>query len=91
MKNNFLAVLAIFLIATVGCSKSEESGSASSGGKTASKSKSATATAIAPVVTGSPVVGKPAPEITGPDTDGEMFNLSDYHGKVVMLDFWGDW
>ena len=36
-------------------------------------------------------VGKVAPDIEGPDLDGENFKLSDYRGKVVMLDFWGDW
>ncbi|MHC5050821.1 MAG: TlpA family protein disulfide reductase [Planctomycetota bacterium] len=36
-------------------------------------------------------VGKPAPEIEGEDLAGESFKLSDYRGKVVMLDFWGDW
>ncbi len=36
-------------------------------------------------------VGKVAPDIAGPDIDGEEFKLSDYRGKVVMLDFWGDW
>jgi hypothetical protein len=35
--------------------------------------------------------GKPAPEIAGTDIDGKDFKLSDYRGKVVMLDFWGDW
>lgn len=36
-------------------------------------------------------VGKPAPEISGVDLDDVEFNLSDYRGKVVMIDFWGDW
>lgn len=36
-------------------------------------------------------VGKAAPEIEGEDADGKKFKLSDYRGKVVMLDFWGDW
>ena len=36
-------------------------------------------------------VGKTAPEIEGEDLDGKKFKLSDYKGKVVMLDFWGDW
>jgi AhpC/TSA family len=31
-------------------------------------------------------VGKPAPEITGEDTDGKPFKLSDYKGKVVVVD-----
>ena len=36
-------------------------------------------------------IGKVAPEIAGADTDGVDFKLSDYRGKVVFLDFWGDW
>ena len=36
-------------------------------------------------------VGKKAPEIIGKDTDNVEFKLSDYRGKIVMLDFWGDW
>lgn len=36
-------------------------------------------------------VGKEAPEIRAPDLDGKEFKLSDYRGKVVLLDFWGDW
>src|SRR5262245_13263006 len=34
------------------------------------------------------LVGKAAPEIEGEDQDGKRFKLSDYHGKVVLLDFW---
>jgi len=36
-------------------------------------------------------IGKTAPDIEGEDLDGVMFKLSDYRGKVVVLDFWGDW
>jgi hypothetical protein len=36
-------------------------------------------------------VGNKAPEIEGKDLEGRQFKLSDYHGKVVMLDFWGNW
>ncbi|MDP6424698.1 MAG: redoxin domain-containing protein [Planctomycetota bacterium] len=32
-----------------------------------------------------------APDIVGKDIDGHTFKLSDYRGKVVVLDFWGDW
>jgi len=35
--------------------------------------------------------GKLAPEIIGVDTSGQPMRLSDYRGKVVVLDFWGDW
>lgn len=36
-------------------------------------------------------IGKPAPEILGQDVDGKQMKLSDYRGKVVVIDFWGDW
>jgi len=36
-------------------------------------------------------VGKTVPEVEGVDVDGVDFKLSDYRGKVVMLDFWGHW
>jgi hypothetical protein len=36
-------------------------------------------------------VGKEAPDIKGEDLDGKKLKLSDYRGKVVMLDFWGNW
>jgi hypothetical protein len=35
--------------------------------------------------------GNTAPEIVGEDQDGKTFKLSDYRGKVVLLDFWGNW
>ncbi len=36
-------------------------------------------------------VGKEAPDIIGKDLDEKEFKLSDYRGKVVLLDFWGNW
>jgi hypothetical protein len=36
-------------------------------------------------------IGKVAPEVEGEDIDGKPMKLSDFHGKVVVLDFWGDW
>jgi len=33
-------------------------------------------------------VGQVAPDIEGEDQDGQHFKLSDYRGKVIMLDFW---
>ncbi|MAG55472.1 MAG: hypothetical protein CMJ83_04195 [Planctomycetes bacterium] len=35
--------------------------------------------------------GMVAPDIEGVDLDGVKFKLSDYRGKVVVIDFWGDW
>ena len=36
-------------------------------------------------------IGSVAPEIDGVDVEGVAFKLSDYRGKVVLLDFWGFW
>ena len=36
-------------------------------------------------------IGQEAPDIEGQDVDGVAFKLSDYRGKVVVLDFWGHW
>ncbi len=36
-------------------------------------------------------VGSEAPDIVGKEISDEEFRLSDYRGKVVVLDFWADW
>ena len=36
-------------------------------------------------------IGMMAPEIEGVGIDEKPMKLSDFHGKVVLLDFWGDW
>ena len=36
-------------------------------------------------------IGKVAREIIGKDVHGKEMKLSDYRGKIVVLDFWGDW
>ena len=36
-------------------------------------------------------IGMVAPDIEGEDLDGVAFKLSDYRGKVILLDFWGHW
>ncbi len=37
------------------------------------------------------VVGKMAPDFESEDIDGKKFKLSDYRGKVVVMEFWGFW
>ncbi len=36
-------------------------------------------------------LGMEAPDIQGYDLDGTAFALSDYRGKILFIDFWGDW
>jgi len=36
-------------------------------------------------------IGMQVPEIVGEDIDAVPFKLSDYRGKVVVIDFWGYW
>jgi len=40
---------------------------------------------------GSPLVGNVAPDFNAEDLDGNRITLSDYRGKVVLLDFWATW
>ena len=42
-------------------------------------------------VDAAPVIGEAAPTLQAKDTDGRLFSLADYRGKVVLLDFWGNW
>ncbi len=39
----------------------------------------------------SQLVGRPAPELRLPDLNGSEVALSDFKGKVVILDFWATW
>ncbi len=36
-------------------------------------------------------IGKPAPDFTYPDINGKEVSLSDFKGKVVLIDFWASW
>ena len=39
----------------------------------------------------SDITGKPAPEISLPDTEGKLTTLSSFRGKYVLVDFWASW
>jgi thiol-disulfide isomerase/thioredoxin len=39
----------------------------------------------------STLAGKPAPEMTLKDLDGKDLSLSEYKGKVVLVNFWATW
>ena len=38
-----------------------------------------------------PLIGKPVPDFSATDLDGNLISLQDYRGKVVLLDFWAVW
>ena len=38
-----------------------------------------------------PEIGDIAPDFTLKETFDTSVTLSDYRGKIVVLDFWGDW
>jgi cytochrome c biogenesis protein CcmG/thiol:disulfide interchange protein DsbE len=40
---------------------------------------------------GSPLLGKPAPEVIGPDLDGDTVRLSQFRGRYVVLNFFASW
>lgn len=40
---------------------------------------------------GRPSIGSPAPDFRLMDIDGKSVSLSDYQGKVVLLNFWATW
>jgi outer membrane lipoprotein-sorting protein/peroxiredoxin len=41
--------------------------------------------------TGERVLGAPVPDFTGTNLSGETVSLSDYEGKIVLIDFWATW
>ncbi len=44
-----------------------------------------------PSETGTVEIGRPAPPFKLPDLNGREISLSQFKGKVVMLDFWATW
>lgn len=50
-----------------------------------------TADTADPALPGVGETNRPAPDIAMPTLDGETLRLSDYRGKVVLVNFWGTW
>ena len=51
----------------------------------------ALALSVASAAFAGPGVGTPAPEFTLTDVNGDYHSLSDYEGKVILLNFWASW
>jgi hypothetical protein len=87
MRIPWLFILPLAL--AIGCKQPVDSGT--SANNPAGGAGTAKANVVAETKTPAPSVGDAAPEIEGVDLAGTNFKLSEYRGKVVVLDFWGDW
>ena len=77
----FFAWMSIgLLLGALGC----DSGYSEGPGNTSESSYSA-------AVRGRPTIGSPAPSFRLIDLAGRPVSLSDYHGRVVLLNFWATW
>ncbi len=88
--------LALLLLPAVfaGCGRETSSPSGVNSGVTEATAEPTVEPSIPPLPEGIETgigIGLLAPDIEGEDIDGVTFKLSDYRGKVVVLDFWGDW
>ena len=70
------AAVALFM---VGCSRAPKTTNAASTSQPGAQ------------VSGKTLVGKAAPDFALKDASGATVHLSDYKGKVVVLDFWATW
>lgn len=77
-----LAAGAVAVLAVAGCSSSGSSGSAAGAGFVSGKGGVDTAAAGH---------RNQAPDISGSTIDGKQAALSDYRGKVVVVNVWGSW
>lgn len=46
---------------------------------------------MAPAALAGPGAGSPAPDFSLLDVNGKTHRLSDYEGKVILLNFWASW
>jgi peroxiredoxin len=81
--NRLLQWTAVAALAVASASCSRVNSKAKNGGPESSSPNSPPDTSVA--------VSKPAPDFTLADASGTKVKLSDYKGKVVLLNFWATW
>jgi peroxiredoxin len=81
-KEKILIIMSVLL--AVGCGQKERM-------KIASKPKDIKNTTISQGEPERPEYAIKAPDFSLRTVQGDLFNLSDYKGKVVLLNFWGTW
>jgi len=50
-----------------------------------------TSTPMSTIKSPAPIPGRPAPDFTLSDLEGNEVRLSDFRGKVVLVNFWATW
>lgn len=89
IKNTFLLFLLSSLIFISGCSAKDETVSVQSGSEVGSSTVEETSSTTTTEKDRSNEIK--APDFRLATLDGDEFYLSDFRGKVVMLNFWGTW
>jgi cytochrome c biogenesis protein CcmG/thiol:disulfide interchange protein DsbE len=89
-KRNLLIIFTLALVLFASCAKTEKNQETNKAAQSApEKTISEETLSAAPAQPGS--IGEPAANFSLIDLDGEKISLSDFKGKVVLVNFWATW